>query len=318
MELDLELDLRLEFQRPFQRVLPGARIDGRPVMMTSSKSRSNDNPLILACGAGTSVLTAGALVAVEHATGWELHTWMFLLVVPVGAVVVGMIAASGYYVGAKWRDRRPGPAVLAGMVSVAAGTWLLTYVLRYETLVVNGTPVCNLVGFGTFLDLAIRAETLTVRFQGMSGDTGPVGGWGYFFAGLQVLGFAGGGAAVYGMLAAQLYCDRCSAYGRLQGERARFFAAPEAFTSHYEQVATEILGGRLGGAVARQGHDGSAASAKGDYLRSTLTLSACPRCRRSHLRLCIAKQAEGKWSDLPGKDVTAWSEETVVFSPSPK
>lgn len=51
---------------------------------------------IALCGLATSVLAALANVAIARATGADIFTLALWVVVPVGALMVGCVAASGY------------------------------------------------------------------------------------------------------------------------------------------------------------------------------------------------------------------------------
>ena len=52
--------------------------------------------LVTAAGALTSVLTALILFGIEQLFGFSLYTWSLWLILPIGAILSGFAAASGY------------------------------------------------------------------------------------------------------------------------------------------------------------------------------------------------------------------------------
>ena len=66
-----------------------------------------DNFVIGMCGLATSIATALALVFLELSVLFAFYSLVYFLVVPIGAIISGGVAASGYYIGARWVNARP-------------------------------------------------------------------------------------------------------------------------------------------------------------------------------------------------------------------
>src|SRR5688572_481945 len=92
---------------------------------------------VAACGLVTSVLTALAIVVVSRMTGLDLFTFSIWVVVPVGAILTGFAAASGYYFGSLYFHKRAGLPLLLQMVVIAGLTQLLIYYMQYSTFVLD-------------------------------------------------------------------------------------------------------------------------------------------------------------------------------------
>lgn len=68
--------------------------------------------VVTAFGVVTSIATALLLFVVEQSFSVSLYTWTVWFVIPVGAMLAGFVAASGYYAGARLFGHRPTPLIL--------------------------------------------------------------------------------------------------------------------------------------------------------------------------------------------------------------
>ena len=87
--------------------------------------------IVTGFGLVSSLLTVVLLILVEEYFNIALYTWMLWLVVPVGAVLAGFAAASGYYLGSWLFNHRPDKLVLLNMVAVALGAYVLIEYIHY-------------------------------------------------------------------------------------------------------------------------------------------------------------------------------------------
>ena len=102
------------------------------------------------CGIATSLLTVAVVVLIERLFEVSIVGWMLWFFVPAGAILCGLVAASGYFGGALLFHRRPGPFV--PMVSRYSATqlalldetlfysikrlaWLVASLVRVESVV---------------------------------------------------------------------------------------------------------------------------------------------------------------------------------------
>lgn len=145
------------------------------------------------CGLATSILTAITVVAVANSTGFNLFTLSFWMILPVGALLVGLASASGYYFGSLLFHKKPDLTLLLQMVLIAAFTQILIYYMEYSTLVLeDGTNATDVVTFFQYLDLSFTKAHYSFG-RAAQHDMGEAGNFGYWMAIFQFFGFMFGG-----------------------------------------------------------------------------------------------------------------------------
>jgi hypothetical protein len=195
-----------------------------------------ENVGVAVCGLVTSVLTALGIVVIEKLTGFDLFTVNVWVVIPAGALSTGLAAASGYYLGSLYFNKRPSALLLLQMIIIAGATQLLIYFIDYYTFVLDdGRRVSDLIDFSKYLDITLTSAHYRVG-RGAGVDTGEVGTLGYWIAGLQFLGFLSGGLCVFVYLLSESYCKACNKYYRPLVKRSYQFSDKDAFAAHYEGV----------------------------------------------------------------------------------
>ena len=188
--------------------------------------------LVGAAGLLTSVLTALLLWWIERQFNFALYSWIFFFVIPAGAIAAGVVAASGYYLGARWLNIRPSWRLLVSMVGISVGCFFLIYYLSYATQIViqpdkSTIKLSERVSFADFLDHVIRNTSLTIGRAGRGTSTDPLGAWGYALAGLQILGFSLGGLGAWAFLRSTPYCEDCARYLQKLSTTKRYSDSPE-------------------------------------------------------------------------------------------
>lgn len=186
-------------------------------------------------GLATSVLVAIADVALAHWLGFDLFSFSFWVIVPVGAIILGMFAASGYYFGATYFQKRANRVLLVQIVVIAGLAQCLIYYLGYVSITLDdGRKLAALVPFSEYMDVMLtKAHYRTGRGQV---DTGEVGSMGYWLAGLQFVGFLLGGLAMYLVLKVKSACAPCDLYLQRIGSKYKVFPDSASAEQYYEQV----------------------------------------------------------------------------------
>lgn len=231
-----------------------------------------------ALGITTSLLTALAITAIANISGFNLFTFSLWIVVPVGAVLTGFAASSGFYFGSLYFHVKASKAMLAQMVVVAGATQILIYYLEYATLVLDsGERASSLVSFSEYITLSLTTASYVIGRARV--DTGEVGSLGYAIALVQLIGFCVGGYFLHRKLLGQSVCSDCDAYLRPLRRSEKRFATPEDATAAYAalcggNVSPETIAPFLALPTDKEGKT-----------RIELTLHGCPSCKGQHLEV---------------------------------
>jgi len=159
-------------------------------------------------------VTLAILWGLERSLDFDLFTLMWWGVVPVGALIVGLFAASGYYLGAVKLHVKPSTFTAVLVVGLAALVQVGWYYLHYlATHTDGGQAIGTLVGFPRFVGWMLTHARYGLGIHGrVVGEGFEVGAWGYVIAIVQLLALAAGGWVVYFILAMKPYCDPCARY----------------------------------------------------------------------------------------------------------
>jgi hypothetical protein len=268
--------------------------------------------VVTSFGAATSLLTAVILFGMEQTFQTSLYTWTFDYVLPLGAILSGLAASAGYYLGAWYFDYRPTWRILLGMVVVSVGTFFLVHWLSFRFLQVDGRPLSEQISFFTYLDWLFRHQSLRPLFESKAPvPAGELGVWGYFFALLQIAGFALGGVCVFLRLAAIPYCEKCSRYFSVGGKQERYTADPYAFASLLKEVAAAFDAGRLNEAIARHTSSEDSKPARKCRFKSTLDLCRCSGCGTFRLDFSAHERFGNAWKRIKGAKLAGLHEEAL-------
>jgi len=191
-------------------------------------------------GLVTSLLTAIAVSTFAQATGINVFTFSIWLIVPVGAIGTGFVAASGYYFGSLYFHSKATRFLLIQMIVIAGLTNLLIYYLGYTTLVFDdGRRVADLLSFAEYLDVKLTTAEYRIR----SASTGEVGAFGYLLALLQFAGFLVGGYTIFNTLVEKPVCETCDTYLRTLAKREHQFKDSEPAIAFWNGLFDHPLDG---------------------------------------------------------------------------
>lgn len=173
---------------------------------------SGRNPVPVLVAGGASTLAALAALWFLQQNGFDPMGFYVDFVLPVGAVVVGLVASSGFALASYRLGTRVTGGLLVAVVAMLAGAYFAALYLEFHMLypggahLKDGTPV----GFWSYFDLVTRS----IAFED-HGKAGPaLGLLGYGVRALEVAGFAGGGALTPLLLRRAPYCEACNLYMR--------------------------------------------------------------------------------------------------------
>jgi hypothetical protein len=167
--------------------------------------------LVLAAGLATTGLALLGVYLLDTRTDdFHVMGWYANYVLPVGALLVGLVAASGYGLGSWFSGIKITRRLLWLVLILQLAAYFAAQYIEFKNLMLvhqNGEPV----GFFEYYDFVARSFAWK-KSNGESGD--PLGVWGYFFRGLEILGFLLGGLIVPLILRKAPYCQACQRYMR--------------------------------------------------------------------------------------------------------
>jgi hypothetical protein len=219
----------------------------------------------------------GIVLLVRKVTGLNLFTVMGWGVIPVGAFVTGLVAASGYYFGAKGFHVKPSRAVAVGMLLVAALVQVSLYYVQYFTAVTEeGLAIRQFVSFPHYVGFMLSHARygFVAHGLGAGGAAGvTMGAWGYFVAAIQFLALVAGGWIIYAVLADEPYCAGC----------AKYLATTVKVKLPFAGDLTDISGLRGLEPLSVAYFQRLGQLPPGNTGALELELYACPRCKREAL-----------------------------------
>ena len=219
----------------------------------------------------TSVLTALANLLVENIVGINVFSFGLWVIIPVGAVLIGMGGASGGFLACKYFNIMPSKLDAIALTLIAAFTMFLIYYLGYSTLVLDdGVLAKNVVDFGTYLDVVVTKAHMKVG-RALNHDTGEVGSFGYWLLVIRFVGVLIGGFAIFASLKELPVCSDCDVYFKKIGVKENL--QPNSDTA--QTILDKIRSGTVEDYASAIESTG-----KGDCdVKIDFTLMRCPKCR---------------------------------------
>ncbi len=164
--------------------------------------------LVLACGLLTTALTLFAIYWLGANARTNVMGWYANYVIPAGAILVGLAAASGYGLASWLSGVKISRGLLWSVLILQLASYFGAQYVEFRTRdphYQDGTPV----GFLEYFDVSARSFAWEQK-DGSAGE--PLGAWGYAFRLLELMGFTGGGLIVPVLLRRKPYCDSCQLY----------------------------------------------------------------------------------------------------------
>lgn len=268
------------------------------------------------------VLTSAVTLAGVYCLGRDdfyIMGWYANYVIPAGAIIVGVAAASGYAVASWLTGTRISRGLLLAVLFLQAVAYVTAEYVEYrdavDTLRQHGMLIGPEPSFAQYYDF--KARSFAWKGQGaMNQLPEPLGGWGYVFVLLGAAGFILSGLIAPAVLRSVPYCERCQRYMTTMQLGALPASAPLTKFAKRDQAAQEAHGrkdeqaaanaddaiARLRGAVA----EGRADSVKRELLaagvakaneelpkRVRVSLIWCKSCEEGRIALVLAS-GQGK------------------------
>jgi hypothetical protein len=168
--------------------------------------------IVILAGLVTTAATLVAVYFINSSADVNVMGWYLDYVLPAGALLVGILAGSGYgaaswFTGLKIQRRLLVIVVVLQLLAYAGAEYAVFRSLG--PLHLNGED--HILTFSEYFDF----EATHFAWKQDGGKVGePLGQWGYFFRLLELAGFACGGLVVPAALFKKPYCDSCKMYMR--------------------------------------------------------------------------------------------------------
>lgn len=247
---------------------------------------------VSACGASGLAFTVFIIVLVNHLTGFNLFALNVYAIVPVGGMIAGFAAASGYYFSCIGFSVRPNVAVLAQIILASALAQILVYYAEFRWMSFDdGTALSTVMSFSGYMKAYLQA--LHIYGGRHLRDLGPMQGAGWWFAGIEYLGFLMGGLVVYLALKAHPVCRTCNCYLKQLASKHQYFSDSDTFAMQYQTLPdlaenVEALTSLLALSPSRDAQE------PGD-IKLTTTLYGCSRCKGERLEQRVRIHTEKGW-----------------------
>jgi len=288
-------------------------MDQAPSLMPT---RNRSTLPVLGAGLVTSALALLGVWAINQATDdFNIMGWTYLYIIPIGALLVGLVAGSGYGLASFFTGVRISRNLLFAVLLLQVLAYFVAQYIAFRHLQSLYGDLQDM-SFFEFFDLSTRSWA----FEEKDGSTGsPLGVWGYAFRFLEIGGFAFGGILAPLILRSKHYCENCQMYMRTrqlglipagvtpkkikkkdtQGQAEFNRAAEEAWNQGQEVLERLKQAGSEGRTTDFMGILEEHRSSQKEYgklaTRISLSLSECPSC---HAGLLNAVSVSGKGNKL--------------------
>jgi uncharacterized membrane protein (UPF0136 family) len=279
--------------------------------------------IVYLSGVGTSVLTLWLLhMMADH--GQNVMGWYANGVLPMGALMAGLLSGSGYAIASRLLNARLSRGYVLGMIATGLLDWTSTQWIDYLNLLEAQHISSSSFPFWRYLQLT--AETMAFTRSGSSHAGDPLGAWGYLFKALEIAGFTGGVMIPVAILFKQPYCRACQFYLKHVMTRRLAAGAPVLTlrkASRKERkagildafVQANALAAPLREQLARTSYEDTATALStfaekdaGTAAQVVVVLKKCPQCESHHLGWSVVSMTMDKkfaTTALPATDKTA-------------
>lgn len=277
----------------------------------SNRVRTDKQLTIAAMGVGSAALTGVGLGLIEALTGHALYSVSLGLLLPIGAILAGFAAASGYYFGAKYFHQKPAGGLGLNIVLVSISAYLLVHYVPYYLIEVDGVRVKDAISFWSYLDLDIRHASLSSISSKRDISTVELGSiFGYIYVLIQLIGFSIGSFLVFFTLLDTPFCKKCSKYLHRTNTQDRYTSEGEALYEKIKIFATNLDERKYVEALEFHADQMGVSEYSGQHLRTRVTIHKCKTCGINHLDLETSRLEGNDWKPVIGS-IRLWADHRI-------
>jgi hypothetical protein len=263
---------------------------------------------VLLCGLATTALTLLAVYILDRlAPGFNIMGWYANKILPIGAIIVGVAACSGYGIAAWFSGLKISGRLVLTIFALQTCAYFGAQYIQFHGLHLIHDDTNTAVGFWEYFDLMARSFAWK-QHDGTHGEA--LGVFGYFFRVIEILGFSVGGLIVPIAMHSNPYCEKCLRYKRTrqlvyipasipikriskkdtaaaEAQNVELQKAMDSGKQRVESLQTLATAGNLDAfksEIAAIKAEKTASSLPSRYL---LELVHCPTCRDGHLKTSL-------------------------------
>lgn len=296
-----------------------------PAVPASALPRPTRFPelVVLMAGVATSAVVLW-VVSLLADSGTYIMGWYLFLLIPAGALLVGLLSGLGYAIAARKVNMKLSSGFVSGMVFISLMDYFANHYVGYTSVLERLHPSVEYSFFNYLRDIC---ENMTFSRTGDGSPGAPIGWWGYLFKGLEAAGYVAGATiparVAVGSVASTPDCLNCGQYYAPQ--RFGYLNAPEQWADmaelpRLERILalresrtpllerTEEIMDSLEGASFSEARMAVSkledTAAMGNTGSVTFTLRKCPGCMAFHLSASfVGYGVDGDFSSQPLRSV---------------
>jgi hypothetical protein len=207
-------------------------------------SRTTSIALPAALGFFSSLMVIIFDAWVRQRFGTDLMQFWVNLIIPIGALGLGMLASSGFVAGARISNFPAKTTLLVTMLASAAASFVMLHIIRYFTDTIGGIPMQNLIGLGSYLSDSLTHGSIKLSHDS-SAEAFDLGKGGFVLPLGEFAGFIGGMAVGFFTLRKMPHCKKCRNYFDTVTSRSLKFRDTESFEHFFQSLPQESFA-RLG------------------------------------------------------------------------
>jgi hypothetical protein len=184
--------------------------------------------LVVMAGLATSAVALAGVWWVGERFGEPVMSWYVYHFIPIGAGIVGLVAASGYLIAAQVFGLRVGKRLVWVFFALQIIAYVAAQCIEFRSRHLVYSATGEPVGFWTYFHYVATSYVLE------QGGRDPIRleYLGYLFRALEIAAFAGGAAFLMGVLTQSPYCAACGRY--LKSKRLATIPA-----GHFVEIADD-------------------------------------------------------------------------------
>ena len=297
---------RILFSREQMEIVPEK--NGGIIMTTFSQP--NRQVFVSLIGISAAILTGLVLGLIEFYSGLALYSFSVWVIIPVGSILAGFVAGSGFYLGATQIQQKPLGGVFLNVLIASVSAFFIVYYVPYFLTEINGKRIKDFISFGKYFEISVTHTSVSL-IRAPSASTGKLGDLGYLYALLQLIGFSLGGIYVFFWLSQVPYCKKCSRYLGKKYHNDRYASDADQMIAMIQDIKSALSNNDFQKAITLHAETGG--DQKIDHhLRARIIARICPGCGINHFDFVVSKLEKDSWKDITDSKISLFTNQQII------